>query len=93
MVIYNMQCLYAYYAVMRMLCSASSDYMRYVFANLNFQWNFKHVLPYRADYPMAVGELLQCVRLFFAASTLDQASRVKQNDMSSSTSRMLASNS
>lgn len=61
---YNRQCLHPYYATIRILCQNSPLYTREMNTHSNFQWAFKHIMPYSNQYPNAVQELIKCVQLF-----------------------------
>ena len=61
---YNRQCLHPYYASIRLLCQHSSSYTREMSTHSNFQWAFKHIMPYSNQYSNAVQELNKCVQLF-----------------------------
>lgn len=61
---YNRQCLHAYYASIRLLCQSSPLYTKEMSTHSNFQWAFKHIMPYSSQYSNAVQELNKCVQLF-----------------------------
>ena len=61
---YNRQCLHPYYASIRLLCQHSPAYLREMTTHSNFQWAFKHIMPYSIQYPLAAQELNKCVQLF-----------------------------
>lgn len=61
---YNRQCLHPYYASLRLLCEHSKVYLREMCQHTNFQWAFKHIMPYSIQYPQAVLELVKLVGLF-----------------------------
>ncbi|CAF0722648.1 unnamed protein product [Brachionus calyciflorus] len=71
---YNRQCLHPYYASLRLLCQHSLVYLKQMCQHSNFQWAFKHILPYSIQYPLACQELLKLVDLF-----TQESSQLKEN--------------
>ena len=61
---YNRQCLHPYYATIRLLCQASPAYAKEMTSHSNFQWAFKHIMPFANYYPTAVQELNKCIQVF-----------------------------
>ncbi len=75
---YNRQCLHPYYATIRLLCQSSAAYTREMSVHSNFQWAFKHIMPYSGQYSSAVQELNKCVQLFIHQSSGAGSGRKKK---------------
>ncbi len=75
---YNRQCLHPYYATIRLLCQNSAAYTREMSVHSNFQWAFKHIMPYSVQYSNAVQELNKCVQLFIHQKSSGDQVRLKK---------------